>query len=120
MKAVVEHGGKLLRSVVAGKIGAAHVSHKKRVTCEHRLRPGHVAEVDHGDANAFQCVSGGLKKIESAFAKLDGVAIFYRRVRESGAGALAEIDSRADALGKLMMTGDKIGVKVGFNNVIEF
>ena len=38
---------------------------------------------------------------------------------ESSAGAIAQIDARSSALGKLMMSGDKIGVQMRFKYVLD-
>src|SRR6266496_26972 len=119
MQAAVEHGRKLLRGVVAGEIGAANVSHKQRVSGEYGSWPGMVDQVSHCNTNALQGVTWRLKKVETALAKPDGIAVFNRSVRERSAGAFAEINARRGALGKLMMTGNEVGVEVGFDNVLD-
>ena len=40
VEAVVEHGGELLRGVVAGEIGTADVAYEESVTGEDRARMG--------------------------------------------------------------------------------
>src|SRR5882724_2086826 len=85
VQAVVKHGGKLLWSVIAGKVGAAHVSYKQRIPGEHSLWPGSIAQVGHRNTNALQRMTGCAEKIEAALPELNGIAIFDGSVRERGA-----------------------------------
>ena len=78
-----------------------------------------VVKIGHRDADAFEGVTRRLKKVEATLAKLDGISVFNRRVRERSAGAFAEINARPGALGKLMMTGNEVGVKMRFDNVLD-
>ena len=78
-----------------------------------------VVKIGHRDADAFEGVTGRLKKVEATLAKLDGIAVFNRRVRERSAGAFAEINAGSSALGKLMMTRNEVGVEMRFDNVLD-
>ena len=78
-----------------------------------------VVKIGHRDADAFEGVTRRLKKVEATLAKLDGIAIFDRRVRKPSARAFTEINARPGALGKLMMTQNEIGVEMRFDNVLN-
>jgi hypothetical protein len=82
MHTFVEHRGQLLRRSIAGQIGTADVSHKKRVPGKDRSYPRRISEIYHRDADALDCVAGSPKEIEPAIAELDGVAVLDRRMRE--------------------------------------
>ena len=62
-------------------------------------------------------MAGSLQEIEAAVTELDGVAVRYGRVRHGRARALAEIDTRTSAVGKLVVAGDEVGVEVCFDDV---
>src|SRR5262249_45983360 len=113
------HRSKLLRRVLARKIWPADISDKQRVSCEHRSWLGRLVEVGHHNANAFGRVPWSRKKIESGTAELYGIAILHSRVRESSAGAVAQVDARAGALGKLVVARNEVGVQVGLNDVLD-
>src|SRR6267154_2091250 len=119
MQAVVEHGGKILRSVIAGKIRTPDIPHKKRVPGEDRSWLCRLTQVGQYNADALGGVAGRGEKVEATSAELDRIAVFHRRVRKGRARAGPEIDARPSALRKLVMTGDEIGVQVGFNDVLD-
>src|SRR5262249_37514109 len=92
---------------------------KKRVSGEHRSRPRGLSQISHRNAHALNRVTGSGEKIEPALPELEGIAILDGSVRERCVGAIAQIDARSSALGKLMMAGDKIGVQMRFNDVLD-
>jgi len=119
VQASVEHRGKVLRGVLTGKIGAADISNKQGVSRKHGSGLGRLVEVSHRDTDALGGVTGSGKKIEPALTELEGITVFDCGMRESSAGTLAEINAGSGALGKLMMTGDKVGVQVRFDDVLD-
>ena len=119
VKALKEHRGELLRRVIAGKIGTADIADKESVTGENRFRTRWIREICHRDANAFQRVAGRRNKIETAAAELDRVAALHRHMRELRSRTLAEIDARSGAGCEFMVSGDKIGMKMRLDDVLD-
>src|SRR6266568_847341 len=119
VQALVEHRGKFLRGVLAGKIGAADISNKQSVSRKHGSRPRRLGKVSHRNTDALCGVTGSCKKIEPALTELEGITVFDGGMRESSAGTFAEINARSSALSKLMMAGDEVGVQVGFDDVLD-
>jgi hypothetical protein len=75
--------------------------------------------VGHDDAQTLHRVAGSLEEFEAATAELNGVAISNGYVAESRARSLADIDAGAGAFREFAMTGDKVGVEVGLNDVLD-
>ena len=69
VQAAVQHGGEILRCVVARKIGTSYIADKQRVAGEHGSRPRGIARSVSSDTDAFQRMAGSLQKIEAAIAE---------------------------------------------------
>src|SRR5436305_14839222 len=89
MNALVEHGGKLLRSMVCREIGPPHIANEKCISGEDGLRAAGLAQIAHDDANALGSVSGRFQKPETALPELDLVSAIHGDVREQSTGLAA-------------------------------
>jgi hypothetical protein len=69
--------------------------------------------------NALDRVTRGLKEIEAAASELYGVAVLYWSVREGCARSSTIIDARASALCEFTMAGDKVGVQMSLDDVLD-
>ncbi len=117
MKALVKHAGELLRCVIWGEIGAAHIADEERVAGQHRVGLGRTFEIGDQDRDAFEGVARRLQEAQDAVAEAQFVAIVHRDMRERGAGLGAQINVRAGERCQLLVAGNEIGVQVSFNHV---
>jgi hypothetical protein len=101
------------------EIRPPHISYEQSVSGERDPGTAGAAPIGHDNADAFQGMAGGLEKFEAAVAELDGIAIADGTVDESRAGAFAQIDAGAGALGEFTMAGNEVGVEMGFDDVLD-
>ena len=119
MEALVEECGELLGGVVGGEVGAAYVAYEESVAGEDGSGVCGLGEVGEDGADAFDGVPGSVEEVEPGIAELEGVAVLDWGVGEGRVRVLAEVDAGAGALGELVVAGDKVGVEVGLDDVLD-
>src|SRR5579871_3459530 len=121
MNAPVHDRGKLLGSVVGGKVGPSHIPDEKRIAGEDGFRPIRLTQIAHHHANALDGMPGRLQELEPALSEPDFVSIANRGMGELGPGpctqSRSQVDASSRAFSKLVMTRDKVGVQMSLDNM---
>jgi hypothetical protein len=117
VQAAVQLGGKLLRRLRGGEIGAANVAHEQRVAGKHGARALRLREVRQHHAHALLRMSGRLQEVQAGVSETNRIAVFHRLVREFRPRALAQVDARAGTLSQFEVAGNEIRVQVRFDDV---
>jgi hypothetical protein len=65
-------------------------------------------------------MTGSFQKFQYAFSEFDFVAIIHTAVRKCSSSFCADADGCAGTLGKFVMAGNKVGVKMRLNDVSDF
>src|SRR5213080_509660 len=117
MKTVIEHARQLLSRVSRREIGAADITEEKRVPGQRRPGLRGFLFICYQQANALRCVTRRLQNSNAGFADLQLEAILHIDVRELCPCGGSDVNRRAGASGEFLVSGDKVGVKVGLENV---
>ena len=117
VQAVVEHSRQLLGSVVARQIRTAHVAEKQRVPGQNRPGLRGFLAVDDHQADALRRMTGSFQHADAESAHGQLKAVSHGHVGKLCASAGSDVDFRTGSSGELLVSGDKIGVKVSLEDV---
>ena len=117
VKIVIEHARQLLSRVSRREIRAANVAQEKRIPGQDSPRLRGFLFICYQQANALRCVTRRLQNSNAGSADLQLEAIPHINVRELCPCGGSDVNRRAGAGGEFLVSGDKVGVKVGLENV---
>jgi len=102
------------------KIGAADVADEQGVAGENGVRLGTTAmEIEDEKRNGFGSMAGSFEGLDTHASELDRGTVGERGETILGLSLRTEVNRSAKAIAKFEMAGDKIGVKVGEENVLD-
>ena len=78
-----------------------------------------MTEIVDEKRNRFRSVAGSFEGFQANAAKLDDAAVIERSEAVFGLGFGAEINCGADTIAEFQMAGDKVGVEMGEEDVLD-